>query len=175
MLALTLIGKISKVHGSQGELKAKVEDRFLDALYHATFVFVQQAGKPVPFYLEDIRGDDTPLLKLEEIDSPQEALPLTSQDLLLETKLVEQFANDFSSNLSFGFLSGYVLHDLTSNKKGVIEEILEYPQQEIASVLDEKENEFLIPLHEDLIEKIDREKKIVETRLPEGLFEIGSK
>ena len=62
MLALTPIGKITKVHGAQGELKAKVEERFLDALYNAEFVFVKQAGKPVPFFLEDIRGDDNPIL-----------------------------------------------------------------------------------------------------------------
>ncbi|GAB4249768.1 MAG: hypothetical protein Kow0027_12770 [Saprospiraceae bacterium] len=172
MLALTPIGKITKVHGAQGELKAKVEERFLDALYNAEFVFVKQAGKPVPFFLEDIRGDDNPILKLEEIDSPQDATPLTSQELLLETQLVEQFAEEASGTSSFGYLTGYTLHDQNSGKSGLIKEVLEYPQQEIASVVDDNNSSVLIPLHDELIVEIDDEKKIVEVKLPDGLFEV---
>lgn len=171
MLSLIPIGKITKIHGAQGELKAKVEDRFLDALYNAEFVFIKQAGKPVPFFLEDIRGDDNPILKLEEIDTPQDAIPLTSQELLLEKELVEQLAGNGEDTSTYGFLAGYAIFDQTSGKKGMIEEVLEYPQQELASVVDERNSRFLIPLHEDLIEQIEKDKKRVVFKLPEGLFE----
>ncbi len=172
MLSLTPIGKITKVHGAQGELKARIDEAYLEALYNADFVFVNQAGKPVPFFVEEIRGEKYPILKLEEIDSPQAALPLTSMTISLESQLIEEFGRDASNHPAFGMLSGYLMYDLTSGKRGTIKEVLEYPQQELAAVVDEEKNEFLIPLHDELIDTIQVDKKTVVVRLPEGLFEL---
>lgn len=172
MLSLTTIGRITKLHGARGELKAKVEERFLDALYNAEFVFIKQDGKPVPFFLESIRGDDNPILKLEEISTPKEALSLTSQELLLESELIESFLKEDDKTESLSFLTGYSFHDLTSNKKGRIKEVMEYPQQEIANISDDDGKIHLVPLHKELISKIDKQTKLVVFRFPEGLFEL---
>jgi ribosomal 30S subunit maturation factor RimM len=37
----------------------------------------------------------------------------------------------------------------------------------------EKDKEILIPLHEDLIIRIDNKKKIIKMDLPQGLMEIN--
>ena len=54
---------------------------------------------------------------------------------------------------------------------GVIEEILDMPQQEM-TLIRYKKREVLIPLNEELILEIDEKKKQVMVDLPEGLLDL---
>jgi 16S rRNA processing protein RimM len=54
---------------------------------------------------------------------------------------------------------------------GVISEIEEYPQQEMATINYNKKD-ILIPLNEQFIIKLDNKKKVIEMELPEGLLEL---
>jgi len=54
---------------------------------------------------------------------------------------------------------------------GIINEVTEMPQQEMA-VLNYREKEILIPLHATLIEAIDTTNQKITVRLPEGLLDL---
>ncbi|MEM6699798.1 MAG: hypothetical protein AAF599_15455 [Bacteroidota bacterium] len=54
---------------------------------------------------------------------------------------------------------------------GVIEEVIEMPQQEMA-VINYKDKEVLIPMNEDFILEILEEEKILKVELPEGLLDL---
>ena len=65
----------------------------------------------------------------------------------------------------------YQLFDIRSNTTFTIERVEEFPQQLMAVVMiDERER--LIPLSEQLISSIDKQKKLITMELPEGLLEI---
>lgn len=58
-----------------------------------------------------------------------------------------------------------------SKKIGVIENIItELPQPVFEVKMDSKK--VMIPIHEDLIEKIDKKQKIIYIDIPDGLTEI---
>jgi 16S rRNA processing protein RimM len=61
--------------------------------------------------------------------------------------------------------------DKTTGPAGVITEVVEMPQQEMAFVLHHG-REVLIPLNESLIISIDRENKTLLMDLPEGLLDM---
>lgn len=172
MISLTQIGKTTKTHGSRGELKAKINDAFIDALYDAEFVFIMQSGKPVPFFIQEIRGDGDVILKLEDIESPQDAIPLTMKEVLLEDEIVSNFQQQDSDSSSFSFLEGYQLYDHTSEKSALIQQVLIYPDQELAELVIENKQTILAPLHKELIMSIDNAAKKIEVKFPEGLFEL---
>ena len=57
---------------------------------------------------------------------------------------------------------------------GEIREILDLPQQTLAS-MDWKGSEVLIPLHENILLKFDRQAAVLYTMLPDGLLEVSTK
>ena len=61
--------------------------------------------------------------------------------------------------------------DINVGDLGPIVNIYEMPQHPILAI-EYKNNEVLIPAVPDFIVKIDREKRIIEMELPEGLLEI---
>ncbi|MGE9616247.1 MAG: hypothetical protein ACQPRJ_01515 [Solitalea-like symbiont of Acarus siro] len=68
-------------------------------------------------------------------------------------------------------LDGFSIIDNNIGVIGVVESILRYPQQNLASLSYNGKN-ILIPLVPDLIVKIDHNKKNIIMALPEGLLEI---
>jgi 16S rRNA processing protein RimM len=61
--------------------------------------------------------------------------------------------------------------DLELGELGRIIEVIEFPQQEMA-VISHNKNEIFIPINENLIEKIDKEKQYIYMNLPEGILDI---
>jgi ribosomal 30S subunit maturation factor RimM len=53
----------------------------------------------------------------------------------------------------------------------VIDVVREFPEQEMA-VIFRNNKEILVPLHADLIVKVDHEKNTVTVSIPDGLLEL---
>jgi len=78
---------------------------------------------------------------------------------------------EFEETLIYQKYVSFEISDKTLGEIGVIEEIIEYPQQEMAAVT-YKDKEVLIPLNDQLIVKIDLDGKRIEMDLPEGLLAL---
>ena len=167
------IGYTKKTKGVKGELKIEVEDIYWEDFQKSTVVFLLQKGKEMPFFIEKIIDGKELLLKLEDIDSKEAAHELTSKEMFLRASDVSEKEEviTINSDLQFGHLVNYQIKDQTLGNIGVIEEVLEFPQQEMA-ILFIEEKEILIPLNEILIEEIDEKNRVVVMNLPEGILEL---
>ena len=76
------------------------------------------------------------------------------------------------SDLEYHYVIGYKMIDKETEEVGIVDRIEEYPQQEMAFVIKEG-NEFLIPLHEQMIKHIDEKAGIIHMDLPDGLLTMG--
>jgi 16S rRNA processing protein RimM len=168
---LVAIGYTKKAHGASGEIKVVVKDEYLDDFFEAEVVFISLQGKPAPFFVEHIREAGDLLAKFEEIESPADALKITSKDIFLREKDLVHFTSLEEDTLFFSQLIGFELIDLEHGRVGIIDNIVELPQQELAEVNYEGRT-VLIPLHEDLIVKTDKKGKKITLRLPAGLLEL---
>lgn len=166
----TSIGFTKKTHGASGELKASIEDRFLDAVLENGLVFIGVQGKPVPFFLESVRESGDLLLKLEGVDSPDQARALTSCTLYLRESDLPA-ATAASQPPSFKDYKGFTIVEEEGKAIGPILEVVEYPWQEVA-VVAWQEREVMIPLHADLVCSIDKAGRRLVLRLPEGLLDL---
>ena len=171
---LVEVGQLRKSHGIDGALRATIEVAFRDYVWDAECLFLDIDGDLVPFGIEYIKGEeDAPIFKFVRVDNPEEAALYTGIRLFLEkTNLPEGFDASVKSELQYGFLVGFTLFDDDLGLIGPILEVEEYPQQEMA-VVNYRENEWLIPLHSDLILSMDHERRQLVMDLPDGLFDAS--
>lgn len=166
------VGKLRKTHGLQGELKGVVEERFWEDISNAPAVFIDQKGDKAPYFIEYARGGEPLILKLEDINTKEEAAQLTNKVLYLRREDIQLDDEAIQSRgLAYGHLENYVLEVEEVGEVGPILYIEEYPQQEIATVA-YQEREILVPLREAWIKSINKAQKRVIMELPEGLLEL---
>lgn len=160
------IGRIGKAHGLQGELRVILsDDAFEDILADADFVFV----KGLPYGIKQTRQAGGLLLYLEGVTDRSAAEMLKGAELALPDSPDLQ-AIQSSDPLQEWI--GYLIHDVQSGATmGPIEDVIELPTQ-MTALFTEKGKEILVPLHEDLVQSVDIQAKIIHMNLPEGLLEL---
>ncbi|HMQ63111.1 MAG TPA: ribosome maturation factor RimM [Flavilitoribacter sp.] len=166
------IGKTGKTHGLKGELKLQVDDFFLEDLFGAKAMFLDIRGRKTPYFIEAIRGGGAIIVKLEEVNSLEEAAALTQKPVFLRESDVAELPDPEDEGLEYGFLAGFALYSPIGENLGAIESIEAYPHQEIAVVRSRDKREVLIPLTEQFIVEIREKEKVVVMDLPEGLMEM---
>jgi 16S rRNA processing protein RimM len=159
------IGTVTKTRGLKGELQIYVDFDGLNDI-DFTAVFFEVSGKLVPYFVSAIKYPmaNTAYLFLEEVDHIDKAAMLVKKDLYLPNKLKPVKNPDEFTLMD---LKGFMAIDETHGELGEITDILEYPQQIIASV-----REVLFPLNTDFIKGIDMEGGEVYIDLPEGLLDV---
>ena len=170
------IGYTRKAHGIAGELKLFIEERYLEDFLKNERIFIDVKGTKIPYFVANVRGKGEMILKLEEVDNRDAAFSLQSREVQLRVQdLIPDHQRELEIEeeemLTYGHLTGFRLLDKTLGEVGVIDEVLEMPQQEMA-FLKYKNREVLIPLNEQLITSIDEKGKTVLMDLPEGLLEM---
>lgn len=169
------IGFTKKTYGVKGELKLNIEDKYLEDFAQADVLFLGIAGRRIPYFVEYINFDNPFTIKLEDFDSKESAIDLTGKEIFMRaTDLLKEEEKVFEvvGNLVFEKYVGFEIHDETLGKIGQIEDIIEYPQQEMAA-LTYQEKEVLIPMNEQLIVNIDDKGQVIIMDLPEGILALG--
>ena len=163
------IGSILKTRGLKGELQLYVDFDNLDDI-NITTIFIDMAGKLIPYFVESIKYPQKGIayLYLEDIDTIEKATPLAKKDVYLPNKLKPKKKK---SEFTLKDLLGFTAVDVNEGELGKITAINEYPQQLIAAVT-YKDCEVLFPLNEEIIKGIDVVKNIVLIDLPDGLLDI---
>jgi 16S rRNA processing protein RimM len=169
-MAYIQIGRVSKTHGIDGALKLKINERYFDDFEGAEVLFVELAGKYVPYFVEETRGGLDPIVKFEDLDQREEAQKLSGKPLFLrESDLLP--IEEGSALEQFERYQGYTLIDETLGEIGPIEEIMEMPGQYMAAC-QYQGREVMIPLNKVFIKGVDAGQKVLKMDLPEGLLEL---
>ncbi len=169
---LIAIGFTKKTHGAQGELKITVKEEYLDDFVKSGVVFINVQGKPLPFFIENLREAGDIILKIEEVDSPADAKNLTSKELFLREKDIKVFKQKGEKVvLTFELLVGYDLYDEQDGLIGNIAAVEAMPNQHLAIVAYQG-REVFVPLHPEMVVALDEKAKKIVLRLPDGLLEL---
>lgn len=170
MESYTNIGKLTRTHGLNGVIILRVDQLYTDDLMNTEKIFVEHHGQKIPYFLENIKNSNPIQIKLEDISNPEEAHNLTNKTLYLRDDDVTAELEHISD-----LVHGELLHFDIFNKEnifiGKIENVLSYPQQEMALIFKDKK-EILIPLVEDFFVSVDIEKQKVIMVLPNGMLNL---
>jgi 16S rRNA processing protein RimM len=166
------IGATKKPHGLKGEVKLHVEEKYIEDLQEVEVVILTIKGKPTPFFVEDIRFGNAIIAKFEDVDTLEAATEIANKELSLREKdLIPDDEREFEiEGLQYEKCVGYTILD-KGTAVGVIEEVLEFPQQEMAFI-EYEGREVMIPLHPHFILKVDNAAKTIAMDLPDGLLEL---
>ncbi|NOT37531.1 MAG: 16S rRNA processing protein RimM [Saprospiraceae bacterium] len=172
MIEFLHIGKIFKTHGIKGEVEVEIDEVFEDWLLKEKVFFLQIEGNFVPFWIESYRSDARLFIKIEEINSPEQAKIITHKEILLDkSRIPKSLMKNFQDELTNNSFESFTIHDIASNTTAIIEKVIEYPSQ-LMLELSLNDKTLMVPLHKDFIQNIDEAKKIITVKFPEGIFEI---
>lgn len=165
------VGRLGKVHGLGGFLRVKLEvQSYWDDVLQAGVLFVGDEQAPLPYFIAEVREEPTWLVQFEDIPNREAAEALAGEVIYLRESDLSAIAEPTAES-TFVYMTGYTIDDVQTGRVGVIEDVVEYPQQWMAILMLEQ-GQVLVPLHEDLIEDIDAERRVVRMNLPEGLLDL---
>lgn len=167
---LVKIGRINKPHGVKGEMTFTFTNDSFDES-ECPFLIVELDSIFVPFLLEDYRfkSDNSALINLKNVDSAEKARRFSLKDVFFLRQYIRN--NDADSGFLWNYFIGFRLIDAQAGFIGEITDIDETTIN-VLFVVKQDENELLIPASEDLIARVDDEKKELHVTLPEGLLSL---
>ena len=169
------IGKFQKTHALKGELNVILD---IDPEYfqEGNPLIVMIDGILVPFYIETIRkkGSQSYLVKLQGIDSEEDARMFVNKEISILRKDAEELLDD-EELLQDEELIGYEVFDKTSNSKVGVLTGIDSTTSNVLFLVDNSGETIYIPATEDFIIKFDDENKSILMQLPEGLIDLNTK
>ena len=165
-----LLGKIFKINVHNGTITLKVTTTLVDDIPEMESIFVEIDGRLVPFFVAEsnYHGNDLLNLKLVDYDTADKINEFKGCRVFLTSDDTLEYGGDIYEDII-----GFNVFDENENRIGIVNNIIRNPKQWLLSILSEKKREILLPVHEDLVLRIDGAKRIIIIKIPEGLLEIN--
>lgn len=163
------IGKLAAAFGIKGELV--LTHKLGDSSWKKIGVlFTEESpGNFLPHFVTSAvyKKEGELYIRLEGTDTREQALALVPKNVYLRKEDFRKLA-DPASPLAW---LGFSVHDSQYGALGAVTEVIEAPSQILIKVR-YQQKDILIPVNDQTLQKIDRKKQILYTRLPDGLLEI---
>ncbi|HTF03913.1 MAG TPA: ribosome maturation factor RimM [Bacteroidia bacterium] len=163
------IGYIRRVIGLKGELGVKLDvdnpQRYkgIDSL-----VLMDDSGiTKVSLVQAHLRGEEL-VIRIEGITEPNGAKKMVGKTVVLPVTALPDVGN---KRFYFHEIPGFKVIDAVHGELGVAKEVMDRPVQPVL-IIKRGFNEVLIPLLEDTVQLVDREKRELHVKTPEGLVEL---
>ena len=162
------IGKLQKTHGIKGELML-VFDEISYADIDVDFYFFEIESTFVPFFIEEITfSDDTRArVKFEDIENEPKAAQFSNTDIYIHKQNIPETADNL---IGWNYFIGYKVVDQQKNELGIIDRVDTSTINNLF-ILNQENEEVLIPATENFIVDTDHKNKIIFMDLPEGLLD----
>lgn len=162
------LGKITKPWGVKGQVVLFLDVDTPDDYTELDSAFVEVKGNLVPyfFHIDNINGNKA-VATFEEL-TPDEAHALVGSDLYLPLDLLPKLTGN---KFYFHEVRGFRIVDALHGDIGVLQQVIEYPAQPLFQIMN-GDTEILIPVIDQVIDKVDRENKTIFITAPNGLIEL---
>ena len=165
------VGYVQKPHGIHGELVIRFEEEYYETLEECPTLFMEIDNLLVPYFISDeglrFKSGESVIAKLEQVDSDKKAKDLCGLSVFVNQNDIVEFEDEMSPNA----LVGYQLFDETLGLIGEITEVNDYSGN-LLLVVEYQGKEALVPINEDLIIRMDEDRREIELRIPDGLFDL---
>lgn len=179
---LHIIGSLGKTHGPDGEISLTCPDG-ISILPDGAHIWLRIDGLFVPFFIKQFRPNSrsSAYIRIEGINSAEQAKKMNGLNVWTERPnsenepLVSNLFQPVSTSQPFNEdkdteILGYALYDEAQGAVGTIEAVDDTTANVLFCVAAPDGRQLLVPAHDDLIVRIDREARAVVMRLPDGLL-----
>jgi 16S rRNA processing protein RimM len=164
------LGKILKPYGRKGHLLV-----FLDAdepgkYASLTTVFIGIENQRIPFFLEsvELKPGGKAVFKFEDINSPEDAEPFPGLQLFLPLSSLPSLKG---KKFYYHEVTGFTVSDENHGEIGILTSVIDMPRQALLQIK-KGGTEILVPLTDEVLVRVDRKKRILYIRAPEGLIDL---
>lgn len=164
------LGKIVRKYSFKGELLAKLDTDEPEMYENLDSVLIDFGPSLVPHFFESSQLHKSTLLrmKLEDIDTEEDADDLIGASLYLPLTMLPKLQGD---KFYYHEIIGFTAIDKTFGPIGEITGVNDTTSQAIFEI-DRDGNQVLVPMIDEFINKLDREKKEIHLDVPDGLIEL---
>ena len=163
------LGRVAKTHGIKGEVTIKLDVDDPSAYLEMKYFLLEINKVLTPFFVEKITpSGDKFFVSVQDVKTVEAAAALTGKSVYLPLELLPKLTG---KQFYYHEVKGFVVVDEVLGELGPITEVLEYPTQAIIQVMNNGK-EILIPILDQVIQKVDRRAKKLYVKTPEGLVEM---
>lgn len=163
------LGKITKTHGLKGEMQIWLDVDVPQDYEDLDSVMLDIKGELIPYLIDNIqiRGTKS-IVKFEDIDTIEAAQKLVGSDLYLPLEVLPDLKDD---QFYYHEITDFQVVDAIKGKLGIVTAVYTSHQQDLIA-MDYQGVEVLIPINDDIVTSINRDKKELYTNLPDGLIDV---
>lgn len=164
------LGKIVKKYSFNGDVLVKLDTDEPEMYEEMESVLVDKRNKLIPFFIEESQLHKSELLRVrfEDVDTEEAADAIIGASLYLPLNLLPKLTGN---QFYYHEIIGFIAVDETFGDIGIITGVNDSTPQALFEI-DREGKEILIPMADDFIQKVDREKKTIFLNVPEGLIDI---
>lgn len=164
------LGKIVKKYSFKGELLIKLDTDEPDLYENIDALFVDLRNNLVPFFIESSQLHKSNLLRvrLEDVNTEADADTLIKCDIYLPLEFLPKLEDD---KFYFHEIIGFKVIDKAYGNIGIVKSINDSTAQALFEI-DKDGTEILIPMNDEFITKVDKNKKEILVNTPEGLIDL---
>lgn len=168
------LGYTSKIHGKEGSLVVKLDvdnPAFYKKLESVFIQLNKLDNELIPFFISStqLSNNDSLILKIEDINDVEQAKAMVGKEVFLPLEFLPPLSGN---KFYFHEVIGFTVNDKTKGEIGTIQQVLDYPQQAILEIIDNSQNEILIPITDEIVLDVNRQEKTIQINAPEGLIEL---
>lgn len=162
------LGKVSKPFGYKGELVLYLDVDTPDEYSQLDGVYIEINNRLVLYPIDKIRvRSNKATVRFVDL-SAEDALQLIGKDIYLPLELLTVLEGD---KFYYHEVIGFEVIDSVQGSIGYIKTVLEYPATPLFSI-DFHGKEVLMPIIDSVIDKLDREAKVIYINAPKGLIDL---
>ena len=163
------LGKVVKTHGLKGEVTLKIDADDPSVYLEMKHFFLEINKVLTPFFVERITPNGNKFfVAVQDIKTIEQAQNLLGKTVYLPMEMLPKLSGN---QFYFHEIVGFKVIDTEKGELGPIKEVLEYPMQAILQIMKGKK-EILIPILDQVIQKVERDKKTLYITAPEGLIDM---
>jgi len=164
------LGRIVRKHSFRGEVVAKLDSDDPEIYTEMESVFVDIGNNLVPFFIEDtlLQKGNQLRIKFEGIDDEQDAEAILKAGLYLPAELLPELEGN---QFYYHEVIGGRVYDQIHGYLGILMGINEATAQPLFEIQD-GDQQLLIPMLDEFIVHVDRPKKELTLKAPEGLIDF---
>ena len=164
------LGKIVKKYSFKGELLVNLDTDQPQLYTNIKSLFLDINNRLIPYFIKESQLHKSNLLriKLEGINTESEAKELIRKKVYLPLNLLPKLVGNA---FYYHEVLGFEIWDKDLGKVGILKGVNDQSSQALFQI-ERNGIEVLIPVHDEFIITIDRNKKIITVKTPPGLIDL---
>lgn len=163
------VGRLNRTFGLKGHIRAFIEPAIISRLKKLEVIFIHLKNTHIPHFLDesDLNESGHCMFHFEEVKDKTAADALVGKEIYIDPSILRKV----KPYEAIGDFIGFKLIDEKSGDLGILENVTVLPNHDVGHFLYQGK-EILFPWNEQVILKIDKRKKEISIRLPEGLMDV---